>query len=747
MSARLIPDRRGMVDLGLLLACCTVALLGLGDSFAGPAYAVVGVLGLLLGTTIAHAGRSLGWPRSASLLLLLAVLFLLGPPLCLRGADTPWPTPAGLAGVVDQLAGGWKDLLTTLPPVDGDGPLLVLPWALGLGAGWLGVQLLNALSRPAWLAALLPVLVPVLLLVGVMLLGVDHPVSLTLQGGVFAGLVLWWLVVRSAPPTAAGDASRRAGRAMGVLGMLLVAGAVAVPLVAAVQPTDDERLHLREHVAPPFDIGRYPSPLSSFRRYVKMPEPDAVNLYEETLMQVDGVPAGTRLRFAALDHYDGVVWGAAEDTDPATSDDTFQRVSSTIDNPVEGTGLTATVEIAEGYRGVWLPTVGSLQGLEFLADDPRELGTDFRYNLATSTAVVPSGLQPGDRYRMRVVVPADAVDENALPAAPNSTAQLSAGFLDTPSVQWSAGESEPMRRVFAVAQHLKIEGKYSDGVLAAEKIYHPGHHERRLWDEFANAPIMVGNDEQYAAIMALLANRIGVPARVVMGAVVPESGEVRGADVQAWVELQVADGSWRTLPTEEFMDTDRPAEQPPRTEQEMSGSVVPPPAPIPPPSTAGEQTDAELQARKRPRDTEEAGGLPAWLRVVLVYVGGPLLLVALLVGLVVGAKAMRRYRRRTTGRPSARVVGAWHELVDHARDLGTMVPSRATRREQSGVLGGAAPALARVADAHVFGRRAPDGPAAADFWGRVDTLRREMSEGVGRRRRLLAAVSLRTFRR
>ena len=34
---------------------------------------------------------------------------------------------------------------------------------------------------------------------------------------------------------------------------------------------------------------------------------------------------------------------------------------------------------------------------------------------------------------------------------------------------------------------------------------------------------MVGNDEQYAALMALLANRIGVPARVVLGRVVPEA--------------------------------------------------------------------------------------------------------------------------------------------------------------------------------------------------------------------------------
>ena len=40
-------------------------------------------------------------------------------------------------------------------------------------------------------------------------------------------------------------------------------------------------------------------------------------------------------------------------------------------------------------------------------------------------------------------------------------------------------------------------------------------------DDFLLAPRPVGDDEQYAAAMALLANRVGVPARVVVGAVRP----------------------------------------------------------------------------------------------------------------------------------------------------------------------------------------------------------------------------------
>ena len=53
---------------------------------------------------------------------------------------------------------------------------------------------------------------------------------------------------------------------------------------------------------------------------------------------------------------------------------------------------------------------------------------------------------------------------------------------------------------------------------------------------------------------------------MVLGAVVPEGGRVTGKDVAAWVELRAADGSWKTLPTEEFMSDTPPADQVPAGE-------------------------------------------------------------------------------------------------------------------------------------------------------------------------------------
>ena len=312
-----------------------------------------------------------------------------------------------------------------------------------------------------------------------------------------------------------------------------------------------------------------------------------------------------------------------------------------------------------------------------------------------------------------------------------------------------------MGRVFAAAEHLKTEGKYSDGIGRTERVYVAGHSVWRLSDEFVNAPQIVGNDEQYAATMALIANDIGVPARVVLGAEVPEGGRVTGKDVSAWVELRAADGSWRTLPTESFMSTTPPADQIPETNTPMSGTVIPPPNPIPPPSDAGEQSDADLKERKatrKKREAEDEGlipGAPGWLGVAVTYVGGPLLLLALLLGAIVGLKVWRRHRRRSADSPSARFVGAWRELVDHARDLGQVVPlgPTVTRREQSvGIVSDQAPSLARRADSFVFGPRAPETAAAATYWESIDAERRAMSHGVGRRQRLLAAISLRSLR-
>ncbi|WP_133241139.1 transglutaminase-like domain-containing protein [Nocardioides gansuensis] len=755
----LLPDVHSWVDLGAVVLLGGIALSGFATSFTGWQFLVVGLTGLVIGAGVTHVTRALGWPLIAPLTILGLVYFLLGGPLCLRSmGDTAFlPGGATLSTLADQAVFGWKDLLTTLPPVDGDGRLLALPWLIGLLTGLVGAALSHALTRRAWLTALLPVAGLTLVLVAVILLGVRHPHSVALQGACFAGVALGWLAVRARRLSAAvHGGTPGVGRVAAGAGLVALASALALPASALVAGSDDQgRTVARSWVEPPFDIGRYPSPLAGFRKYIDLQgDDDPANVFEKTLFTVDGAPAGTLVRIAAMDRYDGLVWGASDDALPGAADDSFQRVSSTIDNPLQGEPVEATVTIGEGYSGVWLPTIGGLTSMEFRAGDAEVKQETFRYNLATSTAVAPTGIHEGDTYEFSAVLPDDTLDKSTVGSTAVTPMPDGLGFLDGPATDWTEKAATPMERVLAVAKRLKTDGKYSDGVIKSERWYFPGHNIQRLSDGFLSAPQMVGNDEQYAAVMALLANEIGVPTRVVLGAVLPEDGVVRGKDVQAWVELRAADGSWRTLPTEEFMSQEPPAEQLPQTDEPMTGTVVPPPNPIPPPSDAGDQSDADLKERKTDKsdDEDEEGSLvnrlPRWVVEVATYGGGPLLLLALLLGAIVGAKALRRRRRRNAPTISTRFVGAWRELVDHARDLGQPIPlgPTVTRREQSGAIASdEASSLARRADACVFGPQLPEEAAAASYWGSVEAARRAMSGAVGRRRRLLAAISLTTF--
>lgn len=755
------PDLDSSIDLLFVLLLSGLALSGFATSFTGAAFLVVGLVGVILAIGVTYATRALGWPLIAPVVIVALLFFLLGGPLCLRSVgDTAFlPSGSNLNTLVDQAIFGWKDMLTTLPPVDGDGPLLVLPWLLGLLAGLIGTALSAIRLRRAWVSAMLPVLGLTAVLIAVILLGVRHPQSILVQGSVFAAAALGWLAIRArrASATVHGGTSGWGRVALGA-GLVLLASGLAMPASALVTGDDDEgRAVVRTWVEPPFDIGRYPSPLAGFRKYIDLrPGSDPANVFEKTMFTVTGAPADSRIRIATMDAYDGMVWGATNDALPGAADDSFQRVSSTIDNPVEGTAVEATVTIGEGYNGVWLPTIGALQGVDFRLGDPDVKSESFRYNLATSTAVVPSGVRAGDTYSFSAVQPTDELTEQTLASTALSAPPPGTGFLKTPATDWSEQAATPMGRVLAIAEHLRSEGKYSDGVSKSEQVYHPGHNLLRLSDDFINDQQMVGNDEQYAAVMALLAGEVGVPARVVLGAVVPADGVVTGKDVQAWVELRAADGSWRTLSTERFMSDEPPAEKLPETNTPMSGTVVPPPAPIPPPSDAGDQSDADLKERKAKKDDdadEEASlseSIPAWVVFIGKYVGGPLLLLAAILAAIIGAKVLRRRRRRTAASVSARFVGAWRELVDHARDLGQPVPlgPTVTRREQSGSIASeSAPALARRADGFVFGPAVPEASAAATYWESVESERRAMSHSVGRRRRWLAAVNLASLRR
>jgi transglutaminase-like putative cysteine protease len=746
------PGREEMVDAGLVVVLAAIALVGFRTSFSGWNFFAVGLVGSVLGVLIAHLANALRQPVIVLAVMTLATFFLLGGAVALRTAPEgdalpTWPTMQGLATLGVH---GWKELLTTLPPADDRGPLLVLPYLLGIFAGSASFGLAR---RTRFSFA--PVGALFLVLAVVILLGTQTPAAQSLQGGGFGLIGLGWAALRSRRlrPTARNGSGRVARIATtGVLLCVALAGSLvlgpALPGAGA-----HHRTVLRSYVHPPANVGQYPSPLAAFRKYTAWKKD---TLFAKTLFTVSGLPARTPVRIATLDAYNGSVWAAANRPESTNlAPDTFLKVGSSIASPAPGTHRTMTVTIGAGYSDYWLPTAGAVSGVRFAGPRAADLTTNLRYNMATGTGVVPDRVQQGDRYTMRVVLSGDTdlkpSDQLLVVSDPSGG---TAGFLSSYAQQWSGKSNSQTAAVQELAKYLLHNGKYTNGEAGFE-YYLPGHSQFRL-KQFATGvlpgAILVGDDEQYAAAYALMIEDLGTPARVVLGATPAADGVVRGNDVHAWVEVQLADRSWRTIQTGTFMNNTVPSKLQQPYQAPKTAQIVPPPVAGRPHSSlddaAQDNSSASTKPTKKSPSLLSSIHLPAWVVATAKYLGGPVLLLVVLGLASIAAKAARRRIRRRSGSPLRQLTTGWRELVDHARDLGNPIPERrTTRREQGrsldslGIRG-----LANLADAHVFGPGMPSERDAAHYWTSVLRARKQMSGTVGRWRRLRAAVSLASWR-
>ncbi len=753
-------DLRAGIDLAFALVLTLLALYGFRATYSGHHYLVVGGIAALLGLGAATLVTVLRWPVWTLAAVVPAVYYLFGAALVAPddAVSRVLPGGAALGGLTSVLADGWKQLLTTLPPVAGAGRLLAIPYLIGLVAAALAAAVAQR-SRSRFG----PAVGPTLALVAVILLGTAQPAARLWQGIGFGCLVICWAGVRRPGGRALSLRPRPGGPQRLLIGaaVLAVAGAGAAWLGPHLPGNDGQRVVLRNYVKPPFDVAQYASPLVGFRKYTK----DAKQLYDQTLFTVKGLPADTPLRIATLDDYDGSVWGATNGT-VATGDgqpiDAFQRVGSRIGGDgAHGRAVDLSVRIAPAYAAAsdanpWLPTAGTLRSVVFTGKDADGLEQSFRYNLATGTGAVARRLAAGDTYRLHTVVPNTKMPRDAAPYGTPAVDASVDGFVASRAAQWSAKASGVLAQVDAVARYMHDNGAYSDGG-PGEAQYLPGHSISRITN-FLNLPQLVGDDEQYGATFALICNYLGVPARVELIADGVQGGVVRGKNIHTAVEVHVQSGRtarWVTIPRSQFMpeETKKPNKQPPQTLQDANAAIVPPPNPVHPPSTLDEpdRPDQNTQHLGKLRHPTH-GVLAGWFGTVVTWVGLPLLVIALLCAAIVGTKWRRRVLRRNRGSVPNRFDAGWREIVDWARDLGAVVPKGRTRNEQAGALaerpaGARTPALAAAADAGVFGPGDPPPQAAADYWREVDEVRHAMARDAGRLGRLRAALNLRSLRR
>jgi hypothetical protein len=501
---------------------------------------------------------------------------------------------------------------------------------------------------------------------------------------------------------------------------------------------------LRDVVIPPFDVRAYPSPLQSYRGYVR-------DFADEPLFTVSGMPAGSRVRLAAMDAYSGTVYNVSEGG--AGSSSAFVPVRPAMSPDAKGTEATVHVEI-EGLKGVWMPEIGAVTQVDFSGARADDLRRAANYNAATQTAVVTSGLSKGVAYDLQVVVPDDYSDKALadVPFAPIRMPEqdgVPQDFVEIASKAVADAET-PIEQVRALQTWLSDSGFFSHG-LEGEPLSRAGHGAERISTMLA-AEQMVGDDEQYAVAMSLLANELGMPARVVMGFHPDEDAAkdpvftATGENLHAWVEVAFDGVGW--VPFDPTPPEDQvPSDQTTKPRADPKPQVLQPPPPQQEPVDLPPTVPDE---REKDDDQNSAAGIVGLVLAIAGGTAGVLLLLLAPFVVIGGLKASRRRRRLEAERRADRISGGWNEIVDNAADYGTPVRPGATRLEDADIVTAAFAqpqvlTLARRADAEVFGPADPSDAEVEEFWRQVDEIVAGMAQSTTFWGRLRARLSLRSL--
>lgn len=780
----------------------TVVMVAVAAAAAWPiyrssAFVLLVVVSALLAAGVVVLARLRGWSGWLVAALLAGVFVLAGVPLAVPARLTgPLEVLRGLGELGAGLVVGWKDLVTVELPVGsyrnllvpalvvflvGTAAVLRLSWRAD-GLAYVAVPVALGMTAFGLLFGRASVSAP--LEIGPILL--PAPVETAIGASAIVASILWmaWRAhdersraLERAALTSGVRVTRRPSRSerrRTLLGAGMIVTAVAVG--AGILPfaaQGAERDVLRSATGPELDLSREVSPLAQYRALFGDDRSDDV-LFTVTPGPTAAGDAPDRVRLATLDAYDGEVFRSGADAASR-----FIRVPSTLD-PGPGRDVTAEVVVG-GWNEVWMPTVGRVAYVEFGGPRDDVLTDRFYYNadLAAGVQTAGGGLAEGDRYRIDAVLPElpalSAIDSPGVPAAAAAPDNLRQ-WVDRHATGEDGAALESLvtlLRERGYLSHALDVGDTAPAWMSELPGYRfqpsaAGHSLARIDDMFdrlleregdpraastGNYVAAIGDDEQFAVAVALIARELGFPSRVVVGArlAAPDAGlsvcrdgVCRAQDLSAWTEVQSADGRWIPVDVTPQYAQSPSLEVTEQRDPENVTEVLPDPVEevVPP--------DPVQEDSARDDEDEEATGLDlAWLWPILRIAGLVLLVLLLLLGpflAVIAAKAARRRSRRRTGDVPARVASGWEEYVDAAVDAGHPAPASLTRAEFArSVASPRGEELAAVADRAVFSRAGIAESDAAEFWRRVDQERRRLRRERGFWRGLVATVSLRSF--
>lgn len=743
-------------------------------------FVVLVAVALLLSNTLALIATLRAWSARRITLVLAAAYLVVGVPLAI---------PSGLSDLATFFSSflrlftapitAWKDLLTLSLPVASYQTVLVPALIMYL---WVAtVALILALGQKRRLAAAFVALLP--LLFAATFGSSDTQFRATVFGATlqaplqilltFASVVLlgFWL----SQSKTVSNSTRGSRRTLAGLTAVLTATLIAlliVPSIMAQQP----REVLRTRVDPQLVIDQQTSPLSTYRAAFS----DA--LYDTILFQVSSAPDVSRIRIAALSAFNGQVMMPADDS-------AFARVPALVS--ARELSNSAAVKVG-ALQGVWMPTATGLTAIEFTGDRAAALSDGFFFNTALESAVqiAEGGLAQGDAYRL-VTQP---------PKAEKSLADLTPGlqaptlapeFVPESMQDWIALQkvSTTGRGLETLIDRLRARGYLSHALSIDDQLppawmdelpgyeFEPsqaGHSTARIEQLFSNLVerqrevgsasdpelvAAVGDDEQFAVAAWMLADQLGFNARVVLGTSLKASasqvlpactaGACNGANLSAWLEVQDASGEWVSVdvtPQYEYPiapDVDR------LQDPQVVTEVVPPSLDsVQPAESAPSAGDDRANDDATPVDL-------AWLWFTLQVAGIAGLVALILLGPPLSVLFLKRRRyssRRAVAEPKLSVLGAWNEYVDSAIDHGRPLPGTRTRSELVREYSARATSepnvrLAEITDQAIFDEHPVSHAESASAWQLVDEHKREFAAGLNRRRKLRAALSLRSFLR
>jgi len=742
-----------MVDAGAVTLIMAAALAGFYPVYGGFGFLRAAMGGLVLGLAVALIGTvaRLSAPLCVGVGALAYLAF--APAFGLAGSPgLAWfPNAVSLRASVVGLVGVWSDFLTAPTPVVVFKELALAPFIIALTGMAVAASLAWRLTRPAF--ALIPLAAA---LGAVAALGTNQPAWPLAQALTMALVGLTWLAWRHAqqPGRQPGDSpasASRHSRLVTVVGGLLVIGLVGGVSLVAAGPVEAamDRTAPRDRIVPPLDLREQPSPLINYRQLVGHQK-------DVTLMTVQGLPDNTRLRLAVLDTYDGLVFNVGSGLGPGAGQ--YLRCGS--NSITEQTAELTKVQVQIGdYSGVWVPGAGRLTGLEFTGLDASSLQEQLYYNPVAAGAVVPVGLGIGQRYSFEAAIsPPVTLDDVAGESVANIQMPPVSNAPDvvaSAASSYTGEETDSVKRLSAMTEALKdpARGFFSHG-LAGQTPSLPGHGTKRIQD-FLSAEQMVGDDEQYAVAMTLMARQLGMPARVVMGFYPGEDSQVQGdtwtvtgADAHAWVEVKFNTVDWVTIdPT--------PPENQVLENQEPLARDTPNPQVLQPPPPPEEPAKAPVENLPDDKDNPEGQADNqrewTWLLGMIGLVLGLVLLLLSPFAIVLALKRRRRRRRQHAKTPHCQVSGAWNELTDWAVDLGYKPDLANTRRQASKELADrfALPTIGELAqrtDASIFGPITPSVAEASLIWTEVTTVQKAMRANAPRLTRWRAPVSLASLR-